>query len=670
MDSVNLSALLGWLQQHPVVSLITVFLVAFGESLAFVGLIVPGALLMVGFGALIALDYLPFWPTIIAAMLGAIAGDGVSYWLGAYYNQRLTTLWPFTRHPDLLERGKDFFNRHGGKSVLLGRFFGPLRPIIPAIAGMMHMSVRQFILINIISAILWAPLYLLPGIIFGASLELASEFAGRFSLLLVTLLVSLWLLGWLIKKFYMWVVPISDAIMVRLLNWSRRHPVAGEIPAAIISSDHPEVRGLSMLALLLLMATAGFISVSQMDVHLPFIQNLNHLAYHTLQAMHNPPFDHAMTMFNSLGDTVLLSLIVIVVALVLVVQRHWLALWHWLAAFLFPLLLVGLLNYFYTAPRPPLITTLEYGTELSGHIVLSMAVYGFLAILLVRDIKPRYHLMVYLAVASLIMMIAFARLYLGAQWLTNVMGGLLLGLAWTSLLGIAYRRHATQRAFNQRNGLLLTVLLIISLSSYPVMVHKQQLTRFQPLPTEYVMTRQAWLTSGWQVFPAVRQDLRSYNDFSFNLQWRGNESGITRVLKENGWVISYNSIGRYFNWFNSSATHSELPVLPHVHAGQYERLRMVKLSDDGNLYVIRLWPSHIEVTNHQQSLPVWYGNISQLNLVNHVGLVYLVTACDFNTPLIRFKRQVNIPHASFYERQGIAPSPGKEPVYILLIDSN
>jgi len=150
MDTLSLPTLFDWLQQNPLISLVFVFLVACGESLAVVGLVVPGALLMVGFGALIALDYLAFAPTVIAAMLGAIAGDGISYWLGVKYNRNLASIWPFTRYPDLLSRGEGFFQRHGGKSVLLGRFVGPLRPIIPAIAGMLRMPMRQFFLINIL----------------------------------------------------------------------------------------------------------------------------------------------------------------------------------------------------------------------------------------------------------------------------------------------------------------------------------------------------------------------------------------------------------------------------------------------------------------------------------------------------------------------------------------
>ncbi|MEJ2214786.1 MAG: bifunctional DedA family/phosphatase PAP2 family protein [Gammaproteobacteria bacterium] len=447
MDTLSLSTLFDWLQQNPLISLVFVFLVACGESLAVVGLIVPGALLMVGFGALIALNYLEFGPTVIAAVLGAIAGDGISYWLGVKYNRNLASIWPFTRYPDLLIRGEGFFQRHGGKSVLLGRFVGPLRPIIPAIAGMLRMPMRQFFLINIFSALLWAPLYLLPGIIFGASLELASEFAGRFTLLLVGLVFGLWLIVWLIRLGYLWFMPFSDAVMAHLVNWSRRHPLAGEIPAAIIAPDHSEIRGLSLLAVVLLLAAVGFILLSQLAGHFPFMHNLNQLVFHTLQALHNPPFDHAMVFITGMGDIWLLTALVLLTAGYLFITKQYLALWHWLAAFIFRVLLVELLKQFYALPRPPGIEMLQGYAYPSGHATLATATYGFLAILLARDVRPAYRLAIYSSASLLILLIAFSRLYLGAHWLTDVVGGMLLGLAWTALLGIAYRRHAPAQNF-------------------------------------------------------------------------------------------------------------------------------------------------------------------------------------------------------------------------------
>jgi undecaprenyl-diphosphatase len=637
MDTVSLPPLFDWLQQNPLISLVFVFLVACGESLAVVGLIVPGALLMVGFGALIALDYLAFGPTVIAAILGAIAGDGISYWLGAKYNRNLAGIWPFRRYPDLLNRGELFFQRHGGKSVLLGRFVGPLRPIIPAVAGMLHMPMRQFLIINIFSALLWAPLYLLPGIIFGTSLELASEFAGRFTLLLVGLVFGLWFIVWLIRLGYLWFMPFSDAFMARLVNWSRRHPLAGEIPAAIVVPDHSEIRGLSLLAIVLLLTTVGFILLSQLAGHFPFMHNLNQLVFHTLQALHNPPFDHAMVFITAMGDIGLLASLVVLTAVFLFITKQYLALWHWLAVFIFPLLLVELLKEFYALPRPPGMDMLQGYAYPSGHATLATATYGFLAILLARDVRPPYRLAIYIFASLLILLIAFSRLYLGAHWLTDVVGGMLLGSAWAALLGIAYRRHAPERYFRRADLTFVGNLLAVCLLAYPSFMHSQQLAQYQPTPARYFMAEQAWLESGWQAIPSVRQDLREHNDFIFNLQWSGDADKISTALKVADWQSATTKLRHYFNWFNASATINELPLLPHVHDGQYEELRFSRAIPPNRLLVIRLWRSEIEIHNMQGKHPLWFGYISEMEKVERFGLRYLVTTPDMITPLQWFQ---------------------------------
>lgn len=670
MDTVSLTALFDWLQQNPLISLAFVFLVACGESLAVVGLIVPGALLMVGFGALIALDYLAFTPTVITAMLGAITGDGISYWLGIKYNRNLVTLWPFSRYPDLLNRGETFFQRHGGKSVLLGRFVGPLRPIIPAIAGMLKMPARQFFLVNVLSAVFWAPLYLLPGIIFGTSLELASEFAGRFTLLLVGLVFGLWLIVWFIRLGYLWFIPLSDALMAKLLNWSRRHPLAGVIPTAIIEPNHPEVRGLSLLALVLLLATIGFILLSQLAGYFPFMHNLNQLVFHTLESLHNPPFDHAMVFITSMGNIGLLTGLVLLTAIYLLITKQYLALWHWLAAFTFPLMLVELLQHFYALPRPPGLAMLDGYAYPSGHATMATATYGFLAILLARNVWPPYRLVIYIFASLLITLIAFSRLYLGAHWLTDVIGGILLGLAWTALLGIAYRRHAPEQYFKRADFTVVSGLLVVCLIAYPGFMHNRQFIRYQTTSTQYFMAEEAWLESGWQAMPIVREDLRGHNDFVFNLQWKGDADEITTALEAGGWHSASNKFRHYFNWFNPSATIHELPLLPHVHDGRYEDLRFSRTNSPDRILVIRLWRSRIELQNAKGKQPLWFGYISEVEKVENFGLRYLVTADDMLTPLHWFQTSTPGIRAITHSLEGklIQKKEKMRPVLLLKLD--
>lgn len=152
-----------WIVANPTWAGTVVFLLSAGESLAVVGLFIPGLLVMGIVGGLVSAGILQVVPTLIYAILGAIVGDGLSYWLGWHFKDHLPYYWPFSRFPQWLARGKKFFIDHGTKSIVIGRFVGPVRPFIPVVAGMMHMQPRTFLVANIISALVWAPIYMLPG---------------------------------------------------------------------------------------------------------------------------------------------------------------------------------------------------------------------------------------------------------------------------------------------------------------------------------------------------------------------------------------------------------------------------------------------------------------------------------------------------------------------------
>ena len=147
------------------------FLVAFAESLAFVGFAVPAAALIAAGGVLVATGALGFWQVCIAVALGAVLGDAASYWIGRLFGDRIPQLWPFRSRPELLARSSRFFERHGGKSVFLARFLGPLRPVVPLTAGMMAMPHRNFQIANLLSAAIWAPLLVMPGLAVSKSVE-------------------------------------------------------------------------------------------------------------------------------------------------------------------------------------------------------------------------------------------------------------------------------------------------------------------------------------------------------------------------------------------------------------------------------------------------------------------------------------------------------------------
>ena len=101
-----------------------VFVLAFGESLAFVSLLLPATVILFGIGGLIGATGIGFWPIWLAAALGAVLGDWLSYWLGNHYKYEIARLWPLSRRPDLLPRGEAFFRRWGVAGIFFGRFFG------------------------------------------------------------------------------------------------------------------------------------------------------------------------------------------------------------------------------------------------------------------------------------------------------------------------------------------------------------------------------------------------------------------------------------------------------------------------------------------------------------------------------------------------------------------
>ncbi len=215
MDWSSIQPLFTWLSEHPAWSGLIVFLIALTESLFIIGLLVPGTVLMFGVGTLVGTGVLDIQETILYAFAGAVIGDGISYWIGRRYHKQFSNIWPIKNNPHYLNRGKYFFAKHGGKSILFGRFIGPVRPIIPAVAGMMGMPVKYFFTMNIFSAAAWAPFYLLPGIVFGTSIGLASAVGLRLMGLLIVALVFSLLLIWLARQFYFVIVlPMNYHIRV------------------------------------------------------------------------------------------------------------------------------------------------------------------------------------------------------------------------------------------------------------------------------------------------------------------------------------------------------------------------------------------------------------------------------------------------------------------------
>jgi membrane protein DedA with SNARE-associated domain len=185
-------AILDFIRQHQGWTGPILFVTAFGESLAVVNLLLPGTAVLVAAGALIPVHAVDPVTAVIWSIPGAVLGDSLSFWIGRHCYVYLPRFWPFSRHPEMLARGEAFFRRFGFWSVAIGRFFGPVRAVIPLTAGCMNMPALPFQIANILSALVWSPSLLLVGALAGTALRDYHIPAWQVAALLVLLAAFIW----------------------------------------------------------------------------------------------------------------------------------------------------------------------------------------------------------------------------------------------------------------------------------------------------------------------------------------------------------------------------------------------------------------------------------------------------------------------------------------------
>jgi undecaprenyl-diphosphatase len=633
MDDL-LQTTLDWIALHPHAFNAAVFTVALMESLVVLGLLIPGAALLFGAGALIATGALPLYPILFWTTLGAVLGDVISFLLGRHYHQRLRVVWPFRRYPVLVNRGVNFFVDHGGKGIFMARFIGPLRPVVPAIAGMMSMPTARFLVIDSLACLLWAPVYILPGIVFGASLGLAAEVAGRLAVLLVVIAGLAWISVWLIGSLIRLLQPHAATALERVLMWSHNHPRIRPLAGSLLDPDHPEARGLAILSVLFFIMLWMLLLISRQVLHGHGLEGIDAYVFHGLSQLRTPWADTIMIFFTRLGDSTVLALVIAGSCLWLFWQGYSKAALHWLAAYGCTGLLTWILKITTQIERP---VALDGSFSFpSSHTSLSVAVYGFLALLVARELPHTRRWLPYFCAGSLIVLISLSRLYLGAHWLSDVLAGLSLGIFWVALIGIAYDRHPAP-PLQTRALLVISMLLLVVSGSWHMRQadYEHELAHYTPPDTLQRVTGSTWRAVGWETLPAYRIDLEGRNEQPLNFQWAGSLQFLSRVLTRAGWhTAPALSPLTALNWLAPDPTIDELPVLPEVNDGKHQQLLLVAPSgaDPRVQVIVRLWPSGMQLRDSGQ--PVWVGKAATLYLEDNLPLItYLRSATDYSTPL-------------------------------------
>ena len=187
---LNVETLTQLIINHLFLAELAVFFTGFSESLAILGMVMPGAILMPIIGFFIGSSIISWRLTLLVVTAGALTGDFISYFLGRKLQNRIDRIWPFTRWPQLLIQGRKFFDLHGGKGIIICGFIGPMRAIVPMTVGACNFPLWRFSLAAVPAAVAWAIVYMLPGILFGAlAVELPAKLLGK--LLLEALIVLL-----------------------------------------------------------------------------------------------------------------------------------------------------------------------------------------------------------------------------------------------------------------------------------------------------------------------------------------------------------------------------------------------------------------------------------------------------------------------------------------------
>ncbi len=189
------SGVVGFVGDHPSFAFTVVFLLALSEAVPVVGTLVPGSTLVLAISALATGAEVSPWLLLVAAVAGAIAGDGLSFWVGKRYHREILLAWPLNRYPQLIMRSEAFINKYGVASVFLARFTAVVRAFVPLIAGILRMSPRQFYAANILSALAWGPAHVFPGVLLALAIRFAGASPGELAVGVIGALVLLWA-GW------------------------------------------------------------------------------------------------------------------------------------------------------------------------------------------------------------------------------------------------------------------------------------------------------------------------------------------------------------------------------------------------------------------------------------------------------------------------------------------
>lgn len=478
-------------------------LLVFIDSLAFIGILYPGGFLIVFTGFLAANGKGDFVTLAIVSAIGSIAGDLISYIVGARAGGVIMQRPWFRRREHLLQKAQLYFAGHGGKSVFVGRFVGFLRPFIPFIAGSARMNPFAFALYALISGILWGIVTPGLGYICGASWQMVQVWSGRFSLLLL-LLAALFILNTLFWRYGLPLLgKVSRLAGVRITtlwqkllrtqsvqSFSNRHPRLWYFVVHRFTADHPTGVCLTIgLTISILFAALFAWFGHSIQISSDLIQ-LDRRSYDLLAILHHPWTDLFFATITWLGSPPAMLILGAFALFTLIINNRDFSALVLIFGMAGGELFAILAKNVFARPRPlPLFPdlVLSGASFPSVHAFSALLFYGLIVYFLIDTTRNWRGARIFLLLVGsfIVLLIGFSRIYLGLHWLSDVLAGFALAALWLTFLitmcetrfrygGFNLKRGVRPFNFSQRTklflliptGLLAMTMILVLLEPY------------------------------------------------------------------------------------------------------------------------------------------------------------------------------------------------------------
>lgn len=430
---------------HGWAAALVVFAVPALEASAFVGFVFPGEIAVLLGGVLAYQHKLALPLAFGAAVAGAIIGDTIGYEIGKRHGRRLLdgTVGRFVRR-EHLDRAERYLAERGGKAVFLGRFTAALRVLIPGLAGMAGLPYRTFLAYNAAGGALWAGGFVLAGYLAGSSWHKVEHVAGRASLVLALVLVIAAAVAlaarWAAHNQHRLRSLLQQPVVRRL-----RQRYARQITFLQRRLQPGQARGLSLTVGLAALVAAGwaFGAIAQDVIAGDEATRLDRPVLNWFVDHREPWLTTVTRGVTALGSSAFVIPFALAVGVLLWRRRRSAAPLGYLAAsYLGGEILFQLVKLLTHRPRPPAGLAVLYFTGYafpSGHTTLATAVWGAAALTVGATTTWARKTALAAGATLIAITVGVTRLYLGAHWFTDILGGWALGAAWLTITTLAIR---------------------------------------------------------------------------------------------------------------------------------------------------------------------------------------------------------------------------------------